>query len=121
MKHYRTRLRKAIQWKNYFSYYYEEEFPLVWELDMYILNLVRVNLPNYKFWHPADISEEDREVIRNKFIQLANDIYQYEDARGWRYKWGDFEAKVGFKHEDIDKKREEFADLLWDHLWRLRD
>lgn len=112
MKHYFRRLRKAICGRNYYQYYYEDKYPLVWELDNYIINLVRVNLPNYNSWHPIDLTEIEWDTIKNEMIELANRLsFSFDYYDNWTS--FDYEAAV------TDYKR--FNKLLWKYFSNLRD
>ncbi len=113
MKHYFKRLWKAICGKNFYPYYeYDYNYPLVWELDNYIINLVRVNLPNYNMWHPIDLTEIEWDIIKNEMVELANKLsFPFNYYYNWIY--FDYEA------EDTDYKR--FNELLLKYFINLRD
>ncbi len=121
MKKYLTRLRLALCNRPYLQDRMELETPLVRGLDEFILDLVKVNLPRYTTWHPMGMTEESRNEIRNRMVQLATEIQEYEMSRGWRYQAGLLESKVWFSVEEVQVKRQEFLDLLYDHFRNLRD
>lgn len=112
MKRYFRRLWRAICNKDYYPYYYSDyKYPLVWELDNYIINLVRVNLPNYNSWSPLWMKEKEREEIKKEMIRLANNLSsRYSYYKEWKY---------DIKKEEQDTER--FKHLLCNHFNDLRD
>lgn len=120
MKHYFRRLRKAIKWENYYPYYYTDDpYPTVWELDYFIVNMVRVNLPNYNHWHPANLKEEEWEKIRTRLIELSEKICEWHKLR-FKF-WKILEEKQWYSMQDLADTEKEFAKLLWENLFHLRD
>ena len=121
MKHYLRRLWKAIFNENYHPYYYEENpYPIVWELDYFIVNMVRVNLPNYKMWYPANFTEQERKKVRLRLIELAEKICEWNKMR-YRYWNSELEEKQWYSMQDMADAEKEFGKLLWENLFCLRD
>jgi len=114
IKQYFKWLWLALKWVNTHDYYgYDYKFPVVRDLDYYIVYAVREILPYYNEWHPANITEEEWNKIKNRLIELANKLTS-EDSYDYTS-----QGEKAIEEEIRDQK--EFSELLWKYLFNLWD
>ena len=113
-----------------------------WNLDYKFLEIVEKNLPNYKMWHPCDLSEKQWELIKSKLIKISRILLEkdVEDCEFYlikKYKYDieiewekliysliskeEFDKKIKECMKEKEKLQKEFSELLWQYLFNFWD